>query len=1102
MPAVALTDHGVMHGMVDFYRGCREAGIKPILGCEVYVAPRTRHDREPRVDSDPHHLVVLAETQEGYQNLLSLVSRAYIEGLYYKPRVDHQLLEEHRGGLIVLSGCLGGEIPTLITRGQEDEAVRRATWYRETFGRDNFFLELQDHGISEQKMVNRFLVDIAGRLDLGLVATNDSHYLDRKDAASHDVLLCIQTGRSLDDENRLRFPGDAFFFRSPAEMRQLFGDVPGALSNTVAIAERCQVHLDFDTLRLPGAQLPAGFTDPSAYLKKLCRERLPALIPDAGPEVKERLDYELGVIENMGYPGYFLIIWDFVEHARAKGIPIGPGRGSAAGSLVSYVLGITKVNPLEYGLPFERFLNPERVSLPDVDIDFCYERRDEIIDYVVEKYGADCVSKIVTFGTMAARAVIRDVGRALKMPYAEVDRIAKQVPTTLGVTLDEALQNSSELASSYKQHPEVKKLLDLARSLEGLPRHASVHAAGVVIADQPLTRYVPLQKMGDGSIVTQLPMDAVADLGLLKMDFLALRTLTIIEETVRIVKHLHGEEIDPYTIPLDDSATYEMLSEGQTSGVFQLESSGMRDLLRKMKPGHIEDVIAAVALYRPGPMENIPLFLKQKHRKKVKYLHPLLEPILKETYGVIVYQEQILRIASAMAGFTLGQADVLRKGIGKKQEELMDQMREQFIDGCLAEGHPREMAEEVFELILKFARYGFNKCHTTPYALLAYQTAYFKAHYPVPLMAAILTSVRDNTDKVAGYISECRRMGIKVLPPDINESYSNFTVIGGSIRFGLSAVKNVGIKLVEAIIAERKAGSYGSLRDLCERVDASLLNRRALESLVRAGALDSLASRARLLPVLEGTLQASHTAQKELGRGQVSLFDLAGDSDDEWAGADELPDVPDLPASHRLAMEKEVLGVYLSGHPLADYQEEIDRTASHAIAELDGVEDEARVRVAGLVSSVKRVVTRGGESMAFATIEDQEGQVEVLVFPRTLTLSSHLLDSDGPVLVVGRISRQDEDTKVVSEHLLPLRETARVVISVPRGMGSDHLAHVKLLLENSPGLTPVYLRFESGGGLVRTDPRYWVSPTDSLKESLVEVLGSGRLAFEGDDLEP
>ena len=1099
MDSVALTDHGVMYGLVEFYHQCREAGVKPIIGCEVYVAKRTRHDREPRVDDDPYHLILLAENNVGYHNLLKLVSRAYTEGLYYKPRVDHELLSEHSEGLIVTSACLGGEISSLYLKGQEEEAARRAEWYREVFGADSYFLEVQDHGLEEERQVNPFLVDLAGRLGVGLVAANDAHYIEQSHAGPHDVLLCVQTGRNVDDDHRLKFPNDQFYLKTPEEMAEVFRDLPEALRNTVAIAERCNVDLDLDTLHLPSPSLPQGFEDPGSYLRHLCEERLPSLIPQPDQAVWDRLIYELDMIETMGYPGYFLIVSDFVDFAKREGIPVGPGRGSAAGSLVAYVLGITKVNPLDYNLPFERFLNPERVSLPDVDIDFCYERRDEIIDYVVDKYGDDCVSKIVTFGTMAARAVIRDVGRALKLPYNEVDRIAKMVPFQLGVTLEEALESSPDLASAYRERGEIRQLIDLARSLEGLPRHASVHAAGVVIADKPLVNYVPLQKMGDGSVVTQMDMDDVAELGLLKMDFLALRTLTMIHETTRIVKSLYGEDIDPDLIPLDDRATYRLLSGGHTAGVFQLESSGMKELLRKMKPETIEDVIAAVALYRPGPMENIPLFLEQKHGGKVEYTHPLMEPILRDTYGVIVYQEQIMRIASTMAGFSLGQADILRKGIGKKQEDMIEDMRGQFVEGCLQQGHEESLAREVFDLIHKFARYGFNKCHTTPYALLAYQTAYLKTHYPVEFMAALLTSVRENSDKVATYIGECRRMEIDVLAPCVNESLSNFTVVGDSIRFGLSAVKNVGLRLVSSIIEERKAGDYRSLRDLCTRVEAGLLNRRALESLVKAGALDAMGERSRLMSVLEQTLQAAHSVQREMGRGQVSLFDLGEDASGnrEVSFPEELPEVPPLPSAEKLEMEKEVLGVYLSGHPLGDYQRELECATSHSLDQLEGLEDDTPVSLGGLVAAVKRVVTRNGDPMAFVTIEDAEGQAEVLVFPRTMKKVGSLVDSEEPILISGRVSRQDDEVKVVAEQIVPLRETERLTLTIPRQMDRQALAHLKTLLERNPGLVPVYLEFEATGSLIRTDPRYWVAPTSSAREELENLLGPGRISIQG-----
>jgi len=1024
MDALAITDHGSMYGVVEFYETCRRHGLKPVIGCEVYVARRTRFDRAPRVDEDPFHLVLLAENQTGYKNLVKLVSLGYSEGFYYKPRVDSELLERHSDGLIALSACLSGEVSWRALEEGPEAARDAACKYLDLFGPGRFFLEVQDHGLEEQRRVNEILVGLARDLGIGLVASNDCHYVQREDARAHDILLCIQTGKTVTGEKRLRFPNDEFYLKSPREMEKLFAHLPEALENTVRIAERCNVEFTFGKYHLPKYEIPGGH-DAESYLRELCRKRLRERIPDATDEVRKQLEYELDTIARMGFQSYFLIVSDFIDFARSRGIPVGPGRGSVAGSLVAYVLGITKIDPLRYGLLFERFLNPDRVTMPDMDIDFCFERRNEVIDYVVDKYGKDSVAQIITFGTMAARAAIRDVGRALKLPYGAVDRIAKMVPFQIGMTLDRALEVSRDLSKEYDENQDVRNLVDLARALEGLPRHASVHAAGVVISRDPLVEHVPLQRTADGSVVTQYPMEVLERLGLLKMDFLGLRTLTVIHDTARIVRKIRGIDFDPDEIPLDDEATFALLAEGDTMGVFQLESGWVRDMLREMKPSRFEDLIAAVALCRPGPMENIPQYLKNK-RGTPTYLHETLEPILRETYGVIIYQEQVMRIASELAGFSLAQADLLRRAMGKKKAEIIEAQREAFLDGAGDRGIDRKVAEEIFELIYRFAGYGFNKSHATAYAFVAYQTAYLKANYTVEYMASLLTSVMGSTDKVALYVDECRRRGIDVLPPDTNESLADFTVVGRSIRFGLAAVKNVGRTAIDAIIEERRrGGEYSSLHDLCERVDVGLLNKRAIESLIKAGALDSLgARRAQLLEVLDRTLDAAQQLRRSRQGGQLTFFDIAGDAAGFQEGGDGLPEVEELSESERLAMEKEVVGMYITGHPLAQFEEELRRRTTSAIGALSELPNHSEVVVGGIVAGLKQHITKKGDRMAFVTLEDATGSVEVTVFPSVYERCRALLHADGIVLVEGRVSVQEEQPKVLADNVRTVEKEA------------------------------------------------------------------------------
>ncbi|MDN5326473.1 MAG: polymerase subunit alpha [Moorella sp. (in: firmicutes)] len=1126
MPALALTDHGVMYGAVEFYKAAREQGLKPIIGCEVYVAPRSRHDREPRRDDYQYHLVLLAADATGYRNLTALVSAAFLEGFYYKPRVDRELLSRHSQGLIALSACLAGEVPAHLLKNQEDAAYDAATWLREVFGPENFYLELQDHGLPEQRQLNRQLVDLATRLKIPLVATNDVHYVRQDQARAHDVLLCIQTGKTLDDPNRLRFPTAQFYLKSPAEMDNLFREVPSALANTLAIAERCQFDFTFGRLHLPAYQVPAG-EDAASYLRRLSYEGLERRYPRDDGTARQRLEYELGVIEQMGYPGYFLIVWDMVNFARRRGIPVGPGRGSAAGSLVAYCLGITSIDPLRYNLLFERFLNPERVSMPDIDMDFCFERRDEVIQYVLEKYGRDHVAQIITFGTMAARAAVRDVGRVLGLPLNEVDRIAKMVPMELGITLERALATSPDLKESYEGKREVRELLDTARAIEGMPRHASTHAAGIVITREPLIHYLPLQKTGD-AVTTQYPMQAVEELGLLKMDLLGLRTLTVIGHAREAIRRNYGWELDLENLPLDDRPTYQLLTSGETSGIFQLESSGMRAILKELKPERFEDIIALVALYRPGPLGSgmVEDFIKRKHGvTPISYLHPALEPILKDTYGVILYQEQVMRIASELAGFTLGQADLLRRAMGKKKPEVLAAQRDRFLAGAEAKAIPRDVAQKIFELMEYFAGYGFNASHSAAYALVAYQTAYLKAHYPVELMGALLSSVAEHLDKMGPYLAECQRLGIAVLPPDVNESGVDFTVRGRQIRFGLAAVKNAGRAAALAIIAAREAGGpFTSLLDFCRRVDSRQANKRVVESLIRCGAFNSInPNRRQLLAGLDECLEAAARRQEDRRSGQVSLMDLVpGEVSDP-----PLPQVTDFSRADILAMEKELLGFYLSGHPLEPYAQVLKKLASHSLADLAEIADGSQVTVGGLVSGLRRLVTRKGDPMAVLTLEDFSGQVEAVIFPRVYSQVRSWLAPDRAVLVQGQVDKQEEGAQVLANLVRPLvpesgggdrtKPTGRLIPpdgptgtyhagpgTGPAGQASAGYETARLYLKLSgqgqltalrdtltayPGPCPVYLYLADSRRTIALHRRYWIKPVPELLASLAGLLG-------------
>lgn len=1038
MKSCAITDHGAMYGVIDFYKKMLAYGIKPIIGAEVYMAERIMQDKEPGVDDEQYHLVLLAKDIQGYKNLMKLVSLGFTEGFYYKPRIDMDILAKYSEGLIALSGCLAGRIPSLLLKGNFDEAKNIALQLNSIFGQDNFFIEVQDHGLLDQRRIINDLIRLSQETGIPLVATNDVHYIQKEDALAQDVLMCIQTGKTLDEENRMKFESSEFYLKSPEEMASLFSYIPEALENTIRIAESCNVTLDFGTIHLPSFRVPEGLTE-DEYLNRLCYKGARERYPEITGEIKQRLDYELETIKKMGYSSYFLIVWDFINFARQNGIMVGPGRGSAAGSLVAYCLYITNIDPLKYNLLFERFLNPERISMPDIDVDFCYERRQEVIDYVVRKYGQDRVAQIVTFGTMAARAAIRDVGRVMGYPYGEVDRIAKMVPAELGITIENALTLNPELKKLYEENERIRRLIDIAKDLEGFPRHASTHAAGVVISKDPIVEHVPLHKLGDSNVTTQYTMTALEELGLLKMDFLGLRTLTVIRDAINIIRRTKNVEINLDKLPLDDKKVYEMLSQGNTAGVFQLESTGMRNLLKELRPETFQDVAAIIGLYRPGPLGSGAAedFIKSKNGlKPIKYLHPKLEPILSETYGIILYQEQAMKIAQELAGFSLAQADILRKAMGKKQQDVMAAQRESFVNGCVKNGIDKVTAEKIFDEISYFAGYGFNKAHSAAYAVIAYQTAYLKAHFPVEYMAALLTSVIDNSDKVAHYINECRHLGIKVLPPDINESYESFTVVSDKIRFGLTAVKNVGHNVARAIIMARKSeGKFTSFTDFVEKVSGDL-NKKALESLIKSGAFASIgAKRSQLLAIYEDTLTRIQKEQRQGMKNQISLFQIL---DDTASYGESLPDVPEFPSAELLAMEKNMLGIYLSGHPLSEFERELSENVTFYLGDKNNDNiDKKEVLVGGIITGIQTKATRNESIMAFINIEDLTGSMEAIVFPTVFEKYKSLLHPDSKVYIKGRIdSKEDEAPKLLVEEIRPLgkRESeGTVVFTVSNG---------------------------------------------------------------------
>ena len=1045
MDSAAITDHGVMYGVIDFYRAAKEAGIKPILGCEIYVAPGSRFDREPGGSGDDryYHMVLLAENQQGYQNLMKIVSIGFVEGFYYKPRVDVETLERYHEGIIALSACLAGEIPRYLQRGMYEEAKKSAEKYRDIFGEDNFFLELQDHGIPEQKLVNQQLMRLSQETGIQLVCTNDIHYTYAEDQTSHDILLCIQTNKKVDDEDRMRYEGGQYYVKSPQEMEELFPYAPQALKNTHKIARRCNVEIEFGVTKLPKYDVPEGYTS-WEYLNKLCHEGLDERYHPVTDQLRRRLDFELETIRTMGYVDYFLIVWDFIKYARDHDIIVGPGRGSAAGSLVSYTLGITKLDPMRYQLLFERFLNPERVSMPDIDVDFCFERRQEVIDYVVEKYGKDRVVQIVTFGTMAARGVIRDVGRALDLPYARVDSIAKMVPNELNITIKKALDMNRELRNLYEEDPEVHYLIDMSRRLEGLPRHTSMHAAGVVISQKEVDEYVPLSRASDGSITTQFTMTTLEELGLLKMDFLGLRTLTVIQNAVKLAQKTEGRVIDIDQIDYNDPKVLELIGSGKTEGVFQLESGGMKNFMKELKPRSLEDIIAGISLYRPGPMDFIPRYIRGKdHPETVTYDCPQLEEILKPTYGCIVYQEQVMQIVRDLAGYTLGRSDLVRRAMSKKKESVMAKERQNFvygneeegIPGCISNGISEQTANKIFDDMTDFAKYAFNKSHAAAYAVVSYQTAWLKYYYPVEFMAALMTSCVENPSKVAEYILTCRQMKIDILPPDINESEGVFSVEKGAIRYGLNAIKGIGKPVQKSIVEERKRGGrFTSLRDLVQRLTGKEVNKRTLENFIKAGALDSLGgTRKQLMMVYAQVMDDVNLEKKSSVEGQMTLFDMMGEEEKQEYEL-KLPDVGEYDREVLLGFEKEVLGIYISGHPLEEYEKTWRKNISAVTSDFYPDEDTGYPRVAdgskqtigGMITEKTIKYTKQNKTMAFLTIEDLVGTVEVVVFPRDYEQNVSVMQEDAKVFIRGRVSAEDDrPSKLICERITPFGEMPR-----------------------------------------------------------------------------
>jgi DNA polymerase-3 subunit alpha len=1104
-PTLAITDHGNMFGAIEFYEKTRKAGIKPIIGCEIYVSPRemTRKEPVPGAPDGGYHLILLAKNNTGYKNLIKLVSAGYLEGFYHRPRIDKALLKNHAEGLIATSACLQGEVSHAIRNNDFKLAEQIAREHADIFGAENYYLEIQDHGIDLEKKDKQELIALSKKLGLNLVATNDCHYLHREDHAAHEALLCIQTGKVLDDEDRFRYATDQIYVKSAEEMKELFGDVPEAIENTLKIAEQCNVEIELGKLQLPKFDLPSNFDSLEDYLRHLCLEGVKRLYSDPGDKVFERLDYELDVIKKMDYSGYFLIVKDFIDYARSQDIPVGPGRGSAAGSLVSYALGITSIDPLKYDLLFERFLNPERISMPDIDIDFSDRGRDRVIEYVTHKYGQENVSQIITFGTFAARGVVRDVGRVMSIPYSEVDKIAKMIPFKVGQTIDGALAEEPDLARLAKSDPKISQLLDYSRTLEGLARHASTHAAGVVISPVPLTEKVPLFKSSRDEITTQYDMKGVEDIGLLKMDFLGLRTLTVIDDAVKMIKQNHGVQIELDNVPLDDPAVYELYGNGATVGIFQFESGGMRDYLKKLQPESLDDLAAMNALYRPGPLDSgmIDVYIKRKHgEEKIEYLHPDMEPILKNTFGVIVFQEQVLQLASRLAGFSLGNADILRKAMGKKIAKLMADQKKAFIKGCMENDITKKLANEIFHQIETFARYGFNKSHSVGYAFLAYQTAYLKAHYPREFMAALMTSEMNNTDRIIILKEECRSMGIAILPPNINESYAYFTVEGDSIRFGLAAIKNVGQAAVQKIIECREDGDrFKSLCDFTARADISSLNKRMIESMVAAGAFDSLgAERGQLYASIEDAVSYGQSQQVDRMKGQTSLF--GGKENGVTLPEPRLSDEGGWSRSKALSMEKEALGFYISGHPLEKYRPQLKLFANANTESMSELADGANVAVGGIITRLKINTDKRGRHMAFVGVEDFLGSFEAIVFSDAFEKYKKLLINSNLLLFTGRISkREEEKPKLIVNDIKALESLARNSNRPLRLTISEDktalLDQIKEILNKFPGETKVIIEIKTADVIIEIDTPQQVNPSGELIESLSAIVGSENLTL-------
>ena len=1109
MDSIAITDHGAMYGVVDFYEAAQEAGIKPIIGCEVYVAAGSRLVKEGK-GGGYYHLVLLAENNEGYQNLVKLASYGFLDGFYYKPRIDKELLRKYHKGLIASSACLAGEVARNVLTVSYEKAKEAALEYLEIFGEGNFFLELQDHGMREQKQVNSALLRMSKETGIPLIATNDSHYIYKEDAEPHDILLCIQTGKTILDEDRMRYEGGQFYVKSPEEMYGLFSYAPEACENTAKIAERCNVTFTFHELKLPQFDVPEG-KDAVGYLRELCYEGFRRHYPEPEPEWEERLEYELATIQNMGFVDYFLIVWDFIKYAKDHGISVGPGRGSAAGSMVSYCLSITTIDPIKYSLIFERFLNPERVSMPDIDVDFCYERRQEVIDYVIEKYGEDHVAQIITFGTMAARAVIKDVGRALAMPYADADRISKMIPRIQGqnITIDAAMEMNPDLKEAYENEEDTKRLNDTSKRLEGLPRHSSTHAAGVVICKAPVMDFVPLSA-NDGQVNTQYAAGLLEKLGLLKMDFLGLRTLTVIRGAIEEIERNHGIKVDIDNLPMDDPAVYEMVSQGKTDGVFQLESPGMKQFLRELQPKNFEDWIAGIALYRPGPMDFIPTYCAVKNGlRKIQYTHESLKPILENTYGCIIYQEQVMQIVRDLAGYSLGRSDSVRRAMSKKKASVMAEERKIFvygdgkdIPGCVKNGIPAEKAEKIFDEMTDFAKYAFNKSHSVCYAVVGYQTAWLKRYYPVEFMAALMTSVMDKADKVSGYVEECKKMGIALLPPDINEGFGPFSVSEGKIRFGLSAIKNVGSGAVDLLVREReKNGPFQSMTDFCGRMDGGEWNKRSIESLIKAGAMDSLGGlRSQYMAVYKGIMDGIGQAKKNNIEGQMNLFDIAGDN--SFQKTDDLPKLKEFLPKERLAMEREVLGIYVSGHPLAGYEERFGRKVSCTSLSFQKTEDDEESRIeegekviiGGMVMGVSVKYTRKNEKMAIVMLEDFHGAIETLFFPKAFERYGMYLKDEEVLLVRGRANvSADGKANVIADsaEILELDgEDAPKSLWLKMAAGEKvTAAQIKEVLAVHKGDIPVYIYQEETKQKMKAERQFWVTWDEPLREELGRLLG-------------